>query len=88
MMLLKRTEVRMAKNKFVVSLMLAALLMLPVSAEVKLDDVTTPKDIFYRLGTTDTPENKIDVNSRSRLQRHDGRFVASLAGCGNKKRYN
>ena len=53
----------MAKNKFVVSLMLAALLMLPVSAEVKLDDVTTPKDIFYRLGTTDTPENKIDVNS-------------------------
>ena len=48
----------MAKNKFVVSLMLAALLMLPVSAEVKLDDVTTPKDIFYRLGTTDTPENK------------------------------
>ena len=45
----------MAKNKFVVSLMLAALLMLPVSAEVKLDDVTTPKDIFYRLGTTDTP---------------------------------
>ena len=42
MMLLKRTEVRMAKSKFVVSLMLAALLMLPVSAEVKLDDVTTP----------------------------------------------
>ena len=116
----------MAKSKFVVSLMLAALLMLPVSAEVKLDDVTTPKDIFYRLGTTDTPENKIDVNSKEevkaqivkeekyysegltyadlsikkmalevsksvevhRLQRHDGRFVASLAGCGNKKRYN
>ena len=46
MMLLKRMEVQMAKNKFVVSLMLAALLMLPVSAEVKLDDVTTPKDIF------------------------------------------
>ena len=55
----------MAKNKFVVSLMLAALLMLPVSAEVKLDDVTTPKDIFYGLGTTDTPENKIDVDRKS-----------------------
>ncbi len=68
MMLLKRTEVRMAKNKFVVSLMLAALLMLPVSAEVKLDDVTTPKDIFYRLGTTDTPENKIDVNSKEEVK--------------------
>lgn len=68
MMLLKRMEVQMAKNKFVVSLMLAALLMLPVSAEVKLDDVTTPKDIFYRLGTTDTPENKIDVNSKEEVK--------------------
>ena len=59
----------MAKNKFVVSLMLAALLMLPVSAEVKLDDVTTPKDIFYRLGTTDTPENKIDVITVASVKR-------------------
>lgn len=42
--------------------------MLPVSAEVKLDDVTTPKDIFYRLGTTDTPENKIDVNSKEEVK--------------------
>ena len=58
----------MAKNKFVVSLLLAALLMLSVSAEVKLDDVTTPKDIFYRLGTTDTPENKIDVNSKEEVK--------------------
>ena len=54
----------MAKNKFISLLLLSALIVLPVSAEVKLDDVTSPKDIFYRLGTTDTPENKVDVTGK------------------------
>ena len=29
-----------------------------------MDDVTSPKDIFYRFGTTDIPENKIDVQGK------------------------
>ncbi len=29
---------------------------------VSLEDVTAPKDIFYRLGTTDTPEKKVDFD--------------------------
>lgn len=31
-------------------------------SELSLDDVTVPKDSFYRLGTTDTPELKYDLN--------------------------
>lgn len=37
---------------------------LPTFAEVKIDDLTTPKDAFFRLGTTDIPENKIDVDGK------------------------
>ena len=37
---------------------------LPTIAEVKIDDLTTPKDAFFRLGTTDIPENKIDVDGK------------------------
>ena len=29
-----------------------------------MDDVTSPKDLFYRLGTTDSPENKIDITGK------------------------
>ena len=36
----------------------------PVFADVKLDDLSSPKDIFYRLGTTDVPENKVDVEGK------------------------
>lgn len=53
----------MIRNKILVLILLSAFI-LPVCAEVKLDDVTTPKDIFYRLGTTDTPENKVDVTGK------------------------
>lgn len=57
----------MAKNKFVVSLMLAALLMLPVSAEVKLDDVTTPNDIFTGLNTV-LLKIKLMLTAKKRLK--------------------
>ena len=57
----------MAKNKilstlFVISIMTST--VLPIFAEVKMDDLMSPKDAFFRLGTTDIPENKIDVNGK------------------------
>ena len=55
----------MRKNKIII-LILFLYLCLPLYtyAEVKIDDVTTPKDIFYRLGTSDTPENKVDITGK------------------------
>lgn len=56
----------MQKNKSLSFFLVATVLLLHlnVQAEVLLDDVTSPKDPFYRLGTTDTPENKIDVTAK------------------------
>ncbi len=54
----------MIKNKLIASLILLSFTLLPASAEVKIDDLTTPKDMFFRLGTTDIPENKIDVTGK------------------------
>ena len=57
----------MVKNKILTSLLMFFLMtnsVLPTFAEVKLDDLTTPKDTFFRLGTTDIPENKIDVDGK------------------------
>lgn len=57
----------MVKNKlFAIFLLLS--LTLPACAEVKLDDVTSPKDSFFRLGTTDVPENQIDINIKEELK--------------------
>ena len=55
----------MRRNKIII-LILFLYLCLPLYtyAEVKIDDVTTPKDIFYRLGTSDTPENKVDITGK------------------------
>ena len=50
----------MLKNK-ILSLLLICALSTPAFATVSLDDVSTVKDPFFRLGTTDIPENKIDV---------------------------
>ncbi len=54
----------MIKNKIIASFLLFTVFISPAFAEVKLDDVTTPKDIFFRLGTTDIPENKVDVSGK------------------------
>lgn len=54
----------MVKSKVLTILLLITFCNLPIMAEVKLEDVTSPKEIFYRLGTTDFPENKIDVNGK------------------------
>lgn len=50
----------MIKNKFTMLLMVTLLSMSTLNAEVVLNDVQSPKAPLYRLGTTDTPENKID----------------------------
>lgn len=57
----------MLRSKIIAALLLLAL-TLPVCAEVKLDDVTSPKDIFYRFGTTDSPENKIDITLKEEIK--------------------
>ena len=54
----------MIKNKLIASFLLFSMLVYPAIAEVNLDDVTTPKDILFRLGTTDIPENKVDVSGK------------------------
>lgn len=54
----------MLKNKILTSLIVLSMILTPCLAEVNMDDLTTPKDIFYRLGTTDIPENKIDVDGK------------------------
>ena len=57
----------MAKNKILSTLLLISMVtstILPTFAEVKIEDLNSPKDAFFRLGTTDIPENKIDVNGK------------------------
>ena len=54
----------MRKNKILSLLLILSFFISPVLAEVKLDDITSPKDIFYRFGTTDVPENRIDVQGK------------------------
>lgn len=61
---MQRKEIRMRKNKILSLLLILLFFVSPVLAEVKLDDITSPKDIFYRLGTTDVPENRIDVQGK------------------------
>lgn len=54
----------MIKNKLIASFIIFSLTALPIFAEVKLDDLTSPKGLFYRFGTTDTPENKYEVTGK------------------------
>ena len=54
----------MIRNKIIAFFLLSISVLTPAFGEVKLDDINTPKDIFFRLGTTDIPENKIDVSGK------------------------
>ncbi len=55
----------MIRNKILSLLLLFSFFTAnPIFASVQLNDVTSPKDIYYRLGTTDIPENKIDVQGK------------------------
>ena len=59
----------MIKNKIFSSLILLSFCITPAFADVRIDDLTTPKDIFFRLGTTDTPENKIDISAKVEVKK-------------------
>lgn len=48
------------KKLFIITALL--LLQIPVFSEEVLDDLCIPKDSFYRFGTTETPEIKVDMN--------------------------
>ena len=39
-----------------------------VFAALEMDDLNSPKDMFYRLGTTDTPEQKVDFDLKPTVQ--------------------
>lgn len=40
----------------------------PVFSYENLEDITTPKDSFYRLGTTDSPEIPVDMNIQPNIK--------------------
>ena len=44
------------------------LLNIPSSMAIDLEEVKDPKEQFYRLGTTDTPEKKIDFEIQPVIQ--------------------
>lgn len=54
-------------KKFIAT-MLVLLLQMPVFAEMLLEDLKTPKEQFYRLGTTDSPETKFDFDIKPTIQ--------------------
>lgn len=47
-------------KKFLSSILIMLVFVSNVYANITLDDITSPKDSFYRLGTTDSPETKAD----------------------------
>lgn len=59
----KKEEETMLKNRLITALLILTFAT-PAFAIVNLDDLTTVKDPFFRLGTTDIPENKIDVSGK------------------------
>ena len=58
----------MLKNKLTSLVLLFVISGTTAFGNVVLDDITTPKDLLYRLGTTDTPENKIDVSIKEEVK--------------------
>lgn len=58
----------MLKNKLISLVLLFVISCTTAFGNVVLDDIMTPKDLLYRLGTTDTPENKIDVSIKEEVK--------------------
>ena len=54
----------MIKNRLLSLIVIFLLFISRVQAEVTYNDLTSPKDIMYRFGTTDTPEKKIDTTNQ------------------------
>ena len=55
----------MRKNKLLSLVLSFIIFSMPAFSAINLEDLTSPKDEFYRFGTTDTPENKIEVNLKT-----------------------
>ena len=55
-------------KKFLLSLLLSILFVMPSFATLQLEDLSEPKEQFYRLGTTDTPEKKFDFEIQPTIQ--------------------
>ena len=55
-------------KKLLSAILISMLLQLNAFAALELDDLTSPKDTFYRLGTTDSPEQKIDYEIQPVIQ--------------------
>ncbi len=59
----------MIKNKFAAAFLLLGLIMMNSAClAIETKDMTSPKDIFYRLGTTDKPEIKADYSAQLDLR--------------------
>ena len=58
----------MIKNKIAATLALLYLSVFPAFADIGIDDLNSPADIFFRLGTTDTPENKTDIEAKEDIK--------------------
>lgn len=48
--------------KKILLIIIALIFQISVQASETLEDIKVPKDSFYRLGTTDSPETKVDMN--------------------------
>ncbi len=55
-------------KKFISVFLLIMLAQTPTFAALQMDDLTSPKEQFYRLGTTDTPEIKVDFDVKPTVQ--------------------
>ena len=49
-------------------LLITLLINTPVYAELALEDINSAKETFYRIGTTDTPETKVDFDIKTIIQ--------------------
>ena len=56
------------KKKVLTSLLLFSFLQLNVLATLEMSDLKEPKESFYRLGTTDAPEQKFDFDVQPTIQ--------------------
>ena len=54
----------MKKNKLLSILILFSMIVAPCAQAITLDDLKSPKDSFYRFGTTDVPEKKFEQSEQ------------------------
>ena len=60
----KRKAVIMKRNKIAVLLLIASLFFAQSFVNAEIEKINSPKDIFYRFGTTDVPEKPIDTTNQ------------------------